>query len=88
MTGSPLERLTRRASAEPTFLGRQLAAFARLRGFDETALAAHLDCPPAALVNVRLCGAVSPERFRDDVTCVAEKFGRTAWRLAERSRAA
>ena len=88
MTGSPLERLTRRASAEPSFLGRQLAAFARARGLDDDALAAHLGCPRATLANVRLCGSVRPDRFRDDVTCVAEKFGLNAWRLAERSRSA
>lgn len=83
MTESPLERLARRASAEPSFLGWQLAAFARARGFDDDALAAHLGCPRATLANVRLCGAIRPDHFRDDVTCVAEKFGLVVTRLAE-----
>lgn len=83
MTESPLERLARRASSDPSFLGWQLAAFARARGFDDDALAAHLGCPRATLANVRLCGAIRPDRFRDDVTDVAVKFGLIAARLAE-----
>jgi hypothetical protein len=79
----PLERLARRASAEPSFLGWQLAAFARARGFDDEALAAFLGCPVATLANVRLCGPVRPDHFRDDVTCVATKFGLNPQRLAD-----
>jgi hypothetical protein len=82
MTELPLERLARRASAEPSFLGWQLAAFARARGFDDDALAAHLGCPRATLANVRLCGAIRADHFRADVTCVAEKFGLNVANLA------
>ena len=83
MTETPLDRLARRASAEPSFLGRQLAAFARARGFDDAALAAHLGCPVETLANVRLCGAVRASHFREDVLGVAAKFGLDPARLAE-----
>jgi hypothetical protein len=83
VTESPLARLARRAAAEPSFLGWQLAAFARARGLDDGALADYLGCPPATLANVRLCGAIRPAHFRADVLCVAAKFGLTAAHLAE-----
>jgi hypothetical protein len=83
MTETPLERLARRAGAEPSFLGWQLAAFARARNLDDRTLAAHLGCPVATLANVRLCGAIRSEHFRDDVLCVATKFGLNPQRLAE-----
>ena len=51
MTETPLQRLARRASAEPSFLGWQLAAFARVHGFDDDALAAHLGCAVETLAN-------------------------------------
>lgn len=83
MTETPFDRLARRASAEPSFLGWQLAAFARTRGFDDAALAAHLGCPAATLARVRLCGAIRPDHFREDVMCVATRFGLLPTRLAE-----
>jgi hypothetical protein len=83
MTDTPLDRLARRASAEPSFLGWQLAAFARARGFDDAALADHLGCPPAVLANVRLCGPIRAAHFREDVECVATRFGLNPLRLAE-----
>jgi hypothetical protein len=83
MTKTPLERLARRASAEPSFLGWQLAAFARARGLDDEALAAHLGCPVALLANVRLCGAIRADHFREDVSCVAARFGMHAAHLAD-----
>lgn len=83
MIEAQLERLGRRAGGEPSFLGWQLAAFARARGFDDEALALYLGCPIATLANVRLCGAIRPEHFRDDVMCVATKFALDAARLAE-----
>lgn len=83
MNEIPLERLARQASARPTFLGWQLAAFARARGFDDDALAAHLGCPRATLANVRLCGVIRQEHFRADVMSVAEKFGLIVARLAD-----
>ena len=86
MTESPLERLARRASTEPSFLGWQLAAFARARGFGDDALAAYVGCPVATLANVRLCGAIRADHFREDVLCVATKFGLNPVRLAEASK--
>lgn len=86
MTETPLDRLARTASAEPSFLGWQLAAFARARGFDDDALAAHLGCPVATLANLRLCGAIRADHFRNDVLCVATKFGLDPARLAEASK--
>lgn len=86
MTETPLERLARRASGEPSFLGWQLAAFARTRDLDDDALAAHLGCPVATLANVRLCGAIRADHFREDVGCVATKFGLNPLRLAEASK--
>ena len=83
MTESPLARLASRASAEPSFLGWQLAVFARVRGFDDDSLATHLGCPVATLANVRLCGAIRADHFREDVLCVANKFGLNPARLAE-----
>lgn len=83
MTDAALERLSRRASKEPSFLGWQLAAFARARGFGDATLADFLGCPVATLANVRLCGPIRPEHFRDDVTSVAAKFGLNPHRLAE-----
>jgi hypothetical protein len=78
-----LERLARRASAEPAFFGWQLAAFARARGFDDAALADVLGCRVAALASVRLCGPIRTGHFREDVTSVAAKFGLDPQRLAE-----
>ncbi len=83
MIQAQLERLARRASAEPSFLGWQLAAFARARGFDDAALADFLGCPVATLANVRLCGTIRTDHFRTDVTSVATKFGLSAARLAD-----
>ena len=83
MIQAQLERLARRASAEPSFLGWQLAAFARARGFDDAALADFLGGPTATLANVRLCGAIRSDHFRADVTTVATKFGLNAARLAD-----
>jgi hypothetical protein len=83
MTETALQRLARRASAEPSFLGWHLAAFARARGFDDAALAAHLGCAVPVLAGVRLCGTIRREHFREDVMCVASRFGLIPARLAE-----
>lgn len=78
-----MERFARRAGTSPAFLGWQLAAFARARGFDDDALAAHLGCAPAVLAHVRTCGPIRAEHFRADVAEVANKFGLDPARLAE-----
>jgi hypothetical protein len=79
----PLSRLAARAAADPAFLGWQLAAFARARGFDDTALAVYLECECAALDRARLCRPIRADHFRADVVEVATKFGLNATRLAE-----
>jgi hypothetical protein len=79
----PLARLAARAAADPAFLGWQLAAFARARGFDDAALAAHLECDCAALDRARLCRPIRAEHRRADVAEVATNFGLNATRLAE-----
>lgn len=78
-----MERFAHRASKNPAFLGWQLAAFARARGFDDAALAGYLECEPAVLAHVRVCGPIRAEHRRADVTEVATKFGLNATRLAE-----
>jgi len=83
-----MERFAHRASANPAFLGWQLAAFARARGFDDAALAAYLECAPAALAHVRTCGPIRAEHRRADVAEVATKFGLNATRLAEATKEA
>lgn len=78
-----MERFARRAVTNPAFLGWQLAAFARARGFDDVALAGYLECAPAVLAHVRVCGPIRAEHRRADVAEVATKFGLNATRLAE-----
>jgi|GEM_PF-2370078 len=78
-----MERFAHRASANPAFLGWQLAAFARARGFDDAALAGYLECAPAVLAHVRVCGPIRADHRRADVTEVASKFGLNPVRLAE-----
>lgn len=90
-TTFPLERLAERAVAEPFFLGFRLAAFAEREKLDDTALAARLGCEPSVLAHVRLCRAPrldSSAAFREDVTCVAAKFGLRPTVLAEAAKAA
>lgn len=85
-----LERFSRRASADPLFLGFRLAAFAAREGLDDEALAARLGCDAAALMHVRLCRAPrldSNATFREDVTCVADKFGLNVAELAAAAKA-
>jgi hypothetical protein len=78
-----VERFARRAVTNPAFLGWQLAAFARARRFDDAALAAYLECAPAALANVRTCGPIRAAHRRADVAEVAAAFGLNPARLAE-----
>jgi hypothetical protein len=81
----PLAELAARAEREPYFLASVLAAFARSEGLDDVGLAAALGCLPEDLVKVRLCRAPRTEwgEFWEDVTCIAERFGLNADRLAE-----
>jgi hypothetical protein len=85
MTETPLARLARRASAHPFFLGYRLAEYARVHEVDDLAIAARLGCNPELLATVRLCRAprAGREEFREDVLCIATKFGLHAHALAE-----
>ena len=88
MNDTPLERLARRATADPFFLGFRLAEYARLHQLDDAALAARFGCEPGLLATIRLCAAPrsDPAGFREDVLCVAGKFGLDASALAEASK--
>jgi hypothetical protein len=81
----PLEALAARAEGEPFFLASVLAGYARSEGLDDAGLAAALGCPVGELVMVRLCRAprADPGEFREDVACIAERFGLDPRRLAE-----
>ncbi len=82
---TPLERLARRTTTDPFFLGFRLAGYARLHQLDDAALAARLGGEVELLAAIRLCRAprTEPAEFRDDVRCVAEKFGLNPKALAE-----
>lgn len=85
MTDPLIERFSRRAAADPLFLGFRLAAFAAREGLDDPALAAHLGCDLDTLTLVRMCRAPrleSSPAFREDVECVAAKFGLNVAALA------
>lgn len=84
MTDS-LEALAARAAQDPFFLAWTLAGHALSEGFDDAALAAALGCPARELAMLRLCRAPGsdPTAFRDDIDCIAARFGLEADRLAE-----
>ena len=86
MNPTPFELLAERASARPFFLGFRLAEFAARESLDDAALAARLGCDVATLAHVRLCRAPRLEtntEFREDVICVATKFGLNVRALAD-----
>jgi hypothetical protein len=86
MTPTPFEQLAKRASTDPFFLGFRLAEFATVEELDDAALAAQLGCASATLAHLRLCRAPrtdNPAAFREDVMCIATKFGLDARKLAD-----
>ena len=88
MNDTSLERMARRASTDPFFLGFRLAEYSRVHELDEATLAGRLGCEAEVLPMIRLCRAArtDPAGFREDVTCVAEKFGLNSRALAEASK--
>lgn len=67
------ERMARRAEQDPFFMASALAAFCRLQGLDDHALAAFLRCPAEMLPHLALCRRPDPAspRFQSDVTQIA-----------------
>src|SRR5205823_1792353 len=80
-----LDALARQLEGDPYFLASPLARYAASVRLDDAGLAAALACRPEDLTALRLCRAPRPDvaGFRADVTCVAERFGLDADRLAE-----
>lgn len=83
MNEEQLERMARRASAYPEFFGWQLQLFAQVRNFDDQTLAQYLGCSLATLNHLRICGAIRPDHFREDVLALAARFGVNTQHLAE-----
>jgi hypothetical protein len=81
----PLDALAARAAEDSFFLAWLLAAYAHSEGLDDAGLAAALGCQIQELAMLRLCRvpAADPEESRDDVSCIAERFGLDHQRLAE-----
>lgn len=67
------DRMARRAEQDPFFMASALAAFRRLQGLDDDALAAFLRCPAEMLPHLALCRRPDPAspRFQSDVTQIA-----------------
>ena len=72
-----LAALARRVEENPDFLALTLADYARSEGFDDTALAARLDCDVRLLSKLRMCRRPrpGPELVQADVTRIASAFG-------------
>jgi hypothetical protein len=81
----PLEGLARKAARESFFLSSLLEAFARSEELDDAGLARALGCSVQSLPLLRLCRAPrhGAEEFRNDIDCIAGKFGVDPLRLAE-----
>lgn len=67
------ERMARRAEQDAAFMASALAAFRRLQGLDDRALAEFLRCPVEMLPHLALCRRPDPTspRFQTDVTQIA-----------------
>jgi hypothetical protein len=81
----PLEALAARVADEPFFFAGILGAYAFSEDLDDAGLAAALGCPLTELTMLRLCRAprTDSQDFRDDVACIAERFGLDPERLAD-----
>lgn len=69
--------LGRRAAGDPHFLASALAAYAAAHELDEAGLAAALGATADALTAARLCPLppADPDRFREEVARIADRFG-------------
>ncbi len=81
---SPLDRMARRAAADPFFLAAALDRHARSERLDDAALAARLGCDMPTLTMLRLCRMPRPEapHFGNDIDAIAGRFGVAADVLA------
>src|SRR5689334_8115779 len=70
-------RAARRAAVDPHFLAFALHQYADGRQMDEDALMAELGATPETLAHARLCPTprTDPDGLREDVDCIAAKFG-------------
>jgi hypothetical protein len=73
----PLDRLRRRATQDPYFLGHALGRFASERAFGDRELAKFLGCRIERLPHLLACRSPDPEahRFAADVRKIAEYAG-------------
>ncbi len=81
-----LTHLAARASQRASFLGFQLAIYARLHTLTDDQLAERLSIAVERLANLRLCGRIRvevPETCAADVRAIADKFGCNAAVLAQ-----
>lgn len=77
MNPTSLDRLARRASLHPHFLGHSLARYAAVRDLDEPALALALGVCPETLADLRLCPrpGIDAARLGDDLARLVSRFG-------------
>ena len=73
MTETPLDRLARRASADPFFLGYRLAEYARVHEVDDLAPRGPDSAAPRRLAAVRLCRAARGGRSSARTCCASRR---------------
>lgn len=85
-----LERLARRASDDPQFLGFALRLYAESERLDDGALAVRFACLPESLSMLRLCRVPDsdPIAFLRDIEQIAARFGASASVLVDAVRRA
>lgn len=78
-------RAARRASVDPHFLAFALQQYAENQQMDELALMAALGATPETLAHARLCRTprTDDNGMREDVDCIAAKFGLNAAMLMQ-----
>ena len=78
---SVLHELAEQAATQPGRLAALLLPYARLRGWDDTALAQALGCPPDALPHILLAREPAPEHVEEEAKALAATWGADPWRL-------
>jgi hypothetical protein len=77
---TPLQHLSHRVEADPSFLGYHLALYRDRNGLTDDDLAAWLGLPAGEMPKLRLCGVPADAA---GVSPVAGRFGCDAGRLGE-----